>query len=168
MTTLAELLKTGELFAREILLEKREKELQPLYHLVAPPGSEDALVPCSWSNPTEKELQVVFVKTLSREIGAVAVMFICEAWMVCLKPDKGMPIEAIDDYQGLLPSQHPDRIEVVQILAADSKDVQARVLEIKRNTRGRISALVPMKRAEGLGLYMGRLIDGIIPPAPVH
>jgi hypothetical protein len=75
-----ELLDRGERHARLILVERREKSLSPMFHLVSPDGAHDAIVSVSWGSEVEKQIVLLKVRKLAEEIGAVASLSISEAW----------------------------------------------------------------------------------------
>jgi hypothetical protein len=154
MIELTELLDQGERHARRILLERREKQLTAFYHLVAPRGP-DRIVVCTWRNDIDKQLAVFQIKALSREMGAVAAMFISESWMLSVPVGDPIPIDP--------PAQDARRQEVVMMLATDGRETRARSLQIKRDKPGgRIVDLVADETTRLGGKFAGRLIDGII------
>lgn len=145
--------------ARNVLVERREKQLLAFYHLVLPGEQKDAIIGVTWQNDIQKQLTMLGVKAAAQKFHATAAMFVGEAWMVRL--DKREP--GLDMSNLPAPSQHPDRIEVVQIVATDGPNTIATALEIKRDARGRVVALEELGLpGEGQWLH-GRLIDGIIP-----
>lgn len=162
MTDLVALLDQGERHARRSLLLRRERQLTGLYHLVAPEGGYDRIVTCLWRNDIEKQITILAVKKLSREMGAVAALALAESWMVRLatgeyerRGDKMDP-----------PSQDPRRVEVVTIIATDGQTTRQRLLYIKRDQPGgRIIDLVPDHDIPQGGRFAGRMLDGIISPA---
>lgn len=152
--TLDEMLAQGEAHARKVLLEGRKEALTAFYHLVSSEG-ENVIIPCPWRNAAEKEVILDVVKQVARQIDAVGVMFVGEAWMVEVKdPAK------IGDMDP--PSQQPGRIEIVSILATVGPEQGARALRMVRDKPGgRLVALkAQISAATGLG---GRLIEGILP-----
>jgi hypothetical protein len=160
------LLDTAEKHARRLLLEERQKELLPFYHLVSPDRDHDAVIGCVWTNTVEKDLAVLKVQARARQIGAIAALFMGEAWMVILDRSAAKTV----DVSTIVPSQHADRVECVQIVATDGVRTLSRALKMVRETPdGRLLALEPMNTGEQRSIdMMGRLIDGIIPPKSVH
>lgn len=157
--TLDDLLEKGEEHARIVLLELAQESLTPFYHLVTPPGQEDAVCFTEWGNEAEKQIMIAATQKLAREIGAVAAVWIGEAWVVKLTRPEGAPLRAPSMP---MPSQHPDRIEVVVVIATDGDHTKVRSLEMKRGEAGRVVALV--KDADMPMESFGRLLDGMIPP----
>jgi len=161
MDIIDKLLTTGEAHARKILLELRQKELTPLYHIVSGGKEPDALIPCHFANNIEKQITFLNAKNIARNMKAIAGMFIGESWMLSVPEDR---IRTID--QEPRPSQHPDRIEVVMLVATTGRETRSRSLRIIRNKQGRIIDLVtdPIDP----GIISGGMIDGLIEPQPAH
>lgn len=157
MTDLKELLKHGEKLSRRMLLVEGVEQLVPMFHLVAPEGGEDQVVGCSWRDPDEKYEQVARMKQLAHKMGAVAALFITEAWMSVQKPN--VDLRFIDP-----PSQQPNREEVVMIIAIDNEGNQetANLTIVRDKPAGTIIALKQNKEAQGV--YQANIIDGLLPP----
>jgi len=166
MIDLDKLLDNGEEHARKILLEERHKSMMGIYHLVAPEGGTDRVIGVSWENDIEKQITVLSIKDVSREMKAVAALMIHEAWM--LKLNRSTPNTSWHRDRLLAnlprPSESPDRIEVVHLIATDGRETKSRALQMVRDKPGgRLIALIEDKAMEG-GEFSGRLIDGIITP----
>lgn len=165
MIDLKKLIKSGEDLARNMLLNKnkrkRVKQLVPMFHLVAPEGGgRDIIIGCEWSNTDEKYYAIEMVKEKAHKMGAVAAMFITEAWMVVY--DKAHPIgERIDP-----PSQDPRRIEAVMAIALDNEGNQeaSRLLITRDKPGGIITALVADNTLNDNATYQFNIIDGLLPP----
>jgi len=157
------LLEHGQDHARTILIKERQKELAPLYHLVVP-DEQDVLVPCRWSNDFEKEVTVSIVKSIAREKGAVAVLFMTEAWMSIQTPE-----EHKRQAGWMRPSLDPKRIEAVIIAVSDGNEMRMVTLEMKRGPTGRVTDLVrDAKIDSNNGSVMSWMVDGIIPPKTIN
>lgn len=150
---LERLLDLGEEHARRVLLENREPQLAPFYHLIAPDGRRDIIVPCSWSSQAEKQRNVARVKAVARALGAVAALFCHEAWSL---KTRGTQLPDIR------PSESPDRKEIVQLVATDGEHTVARSLQIVRDRPdGAIIALIADTPALWGG-FSGLMVDDII------
>jgi len=164
--SLDDLLDVGERHARKILLQRREPMLQTFFHLVAPEGEKDAIIPCNWRDDYEKDVTVATVKATAAIMKAVMALYVSEAWMLTLPP----PLTSWHAQHQMdntpRPSESPDRVEVVHIMAYDGITAKGRTLQMVRNRPGGklISlVLIPEADTENTG-YVGRMIDGIIPP----
>jgi hypothetical protein len=164
--TLEQLVESGEKHARHHLLEKRDPELQAFYTLITD-QNEMIILPCSFKDDFEKDVTVATVKATAVLCHAVKLVYISEAWMLKL-PKALTPWHADRQMANLpKPSESPDRIEVVQIIASDGITVRHRALQMVRNKPGgKLISLIPMAElSDGERTnYMGRMIDGIIPP----
>lgn len=160
MTDFDKLLDQGEKHARKVLLEHRDPELQGFYHLIAPEGGQDRVIMTRWRNDIEKQLTVLSIKATAREMRAVAMLVVYEAWMLKLKPSQEFLANTPR------PSESPDRIEAVYLLATDGRNTKARMLQMLRDKpSGRITSLIEDKFPEGDSAFSGRLVDGIIVPS---
>lgn len=160
MNDLDKLLDQGEKHARKVLLEHRDPELQGFYHLIAPEGGQDQVIMTRWRNDIEKQLTILTIKSIAREMRAVAMLVMYEAWVLKLKP--GQEFLATTPR----PSESPDRIEVVHLLATDGRNTKGKMLQMMRDKPGgRITALIEDKFPEDAIEFSGRLIDGIIVPS---
>ncbi len=158
--TLEQLLDIGEGFARNTLLERGKPSLHPFYDLVTA-DNQHALVPCFWINDEEKDGMIAAVQQVSREVGAVAALFVSEAWLVkrSTLPSEWHRKRTIANIGK--PSEQPDRIEVVQLVAMDGKHAIPRVLQIVRDKPGgKIISLILDNDAGGQ--FAGRMVEGII------
>jgi hypothetical protein len=158
------LLRWGEAHARRVLIERGQSDLAPFYHLVPPDaGAQHVVVMAIWGSDIEKQLIVLNVKRLAQEIGAIAACFIGEGWMV--KSPTQQPWTSWHEQRWLdsvgRPSESPDRVECVEVMATDGERYDGRLLQIVRDKPGgRVIALV----GEGVPTAVrGRLIDDIIP-----
>jgi len=156
MVDLKELIKGGEKLAKKQLLVHQVSELIPMFHLVSPDGDNDVIVGCPWRNSDEKQIIVSQVKDKSHEMGAIAVMFIAEAWMASIP--EGTNLAYVDP-----PSQQPNRIEVVMLAALDNKgNKEVSQLKIIRDRPGgEITALEKLK--SDVGEYQLNLLEGLLP-----
>jgi hypothetical protein len=173
LPTLTQLLDIGEEHARLILIKHHEETLTPFYHFVVPGSDKDVLMPCAFGSDLDKQLAVFMASAIARDTNAVAVMFVSEAWMVALEapPDTEATIEsaraAFEAADMPSPSRHPDRVEVVNLVASDGIQTIARHLRMARNKRGKLVALHREKEDNMLEVG-GRMIEGIIPVPTTH
>lgn len=157
--TLRELVDNGARHARECLLARGNPALTSIYHVVLPGDATDAVIPCAWHDDREKTIVVSAIKVACRQFEATAIMYLGEAWMLSLPSGTDPNDPALPR-----PSQSPERIEVVQIMATDGRETIGRTLEMKRDAGGRLTDLV-VKPWLG-GLTSGFLIDGFIDVRP--
>jgi len=136
MTVITDLLDAGEKHARNILVKRRDKSLTAMFHLVAPDGRPDAVISTPWGNDLQKQIMVAAVKSQAREMHATAALFLSEAWMAT----ESIPLtewhrkRAAEHFTP--PSQRPDRVEVVSMIATDGRDTHGRMLQIVRDKPG--------------------------------
>jgi hypothetical protein len=151
------LLNTGEIHARKILLELHHKELVPFYHLVSGTGEPDVIIQCHFANDLQKQIAFLTAKNKAKEMKAIAGMFIAESWMISIPADE---VRTIDIQPR--PSHHPDRIEVVMMVATTGLETRSRMLRIVRDKpEGKITTLITEKDSPADNLS-GRMIDGLI------
>lgn len=160
--TLDDLLEMGEAHARSVLLERKQKSMVPFYHLVTPPGFDHAVVLANWNGEAEKRAMIAGVKELARKLDTVAALWAGEAWVAKYDLPPGAPRRPPPGRP--LPSQDPNRIEVVFIVATDGDETKARLLNMKRGESGRVVALVNEDPGKPVTAAFGRLLDGIVPP----
>ena len=162
--TLDQLVDSGVAHARHILLKKRAKQLEAFYTLITE-DNEMILLPCTFQNDFEKDVTVATVKATALLTHAVMALYVNEGWMVKLPPPLS-PWHAKRQMENLpIPSESPDRIEIVQALATDGTTVKSRCLQMVRDKPGgKLIALVPMAQPDEGTKYQGRMIDGLLPP----
>jgi len=126
--TLTDLLDLAEKSAVDGLVDRQMKSIMPTFHLISPDRKHDTLVATPWDGDMEKRLAVTKVRQMAREMKATAVCFSSEVWMLVLPPGV--------DYAPDRPSQSPNRIEGVIIVATDGKETKARSLLTIRDKPG--------------------------------
>ena len=158
----------GVEYANKILIEDRHKELSPIFHLISRSGKEDAVVSTPWGNNFEKKLAVAQVKSMARKMDARMVLFMTEAWVTKHRTEKPLTSwharqEAAKEYPP--PSESPERIEIVMILATNpDNEYASRMLQIVRHKPGgRIVSLVP--DADAPKTYESWIFDGMFRPS---
>jgi hypothetical protein len=116
------------------------------------PDDRVVVLPTPWSDHNEKALAVLAAKEIAKSINATRVVVITEGWMVT-RPT-GTPTE------GLVPSQQPDRIEVLWI-CAQSKSEGARTgfFHIDRDAAGKAKVGAWASCDDGMSVS---LFDGIV------
>lgn len=164
MTTKAELkdlVEQSVAYVHKVLIEERQKELMPIFHLVAPPGGQSAVVGTPWNSKFEKQLAVAQVKAMARSIDAQAVVFTTECWLVKRDTPTDWHRQRIHN---VIPSQEPDRMEAVMIAAKNkARDTEVVTLQIIRDKPGgRIISLI--REVEFPGIYESWMFDGMFNP----
>jgi len=167
--TLEELIDLGEGHARRILLEKREEEMAPLWHLVTPEGEQDFIIMTPWSRDFEKKMAVAKIKEMAHEHRAIAIGFVIECWMLVQNVPEGTPNtpwhreQALRNIPFVRPSQSPDRIEAVMILAHDKERTIAKGFQtIRDKPGGRIVSLVEHMPI-GESTFESWMLEGMLP-----
>lgn len=155
MISLDQMLDMAESHARNILLIERKKELIATFMLVDPQG-EATIIGCPWDGEIEKQIALAVIRAKAREINAVMLSHVSEAWFS--PPYKTQAeVDAAPP-----PSQSPDRREAVIALATDGVATKARIFMIERDWKGKIAALTSDPKIAG-DSFAGRMIDGILP-----
>jgi len=154
--TLEKLIALGERHVNRILLEDREKGMAPLWHLVTPEGEQDFVIMTPWNGDFEKKLSVAKVRELAHEHNAIAVGFVTECWMLDIKrADVHKPHPR--------PSESPNRIEAVMILAHDKERTIAKGLQtIRDKPGGRIISLIEHMPI-GESKFESWMLEGMLP-----
>lgn len=140
MTDLSKLLDAAHDQARKILLGKKDEQLCPMWVLV---DNQDQwqVIGTPFDGPREKDLVVMLMKQMMEDKNTVAYSFLTEAWFTVLPP--GTDVDTAP-----APSKSPDRKEMVLALASDDTDTEFRSWHIKRDKRGRVTALPEEKLVE--------------------
>lgn len=95
--------------AARVNLEK-SGHLVPVAIIHHPPNNVK-VVPCSFRNDEEKDFVAGELRHMARELEATKVIFIHEAWL-----RRQANAQSIDEWDGVLPSESPDKKEVVAVL----------------------------------------------------
>lgn len=107
--TLEELLDYIAKFARQAF--NKQGELFPMWIGFTATG-EQYVIPTPWRNNTEKDVAAFKLRRFFQEKNVVRYAFICEAWTLLTDdPDIMQKINSV--------AEHPDRIEVVNVIVAD-------------------------------------------------
>jgi|HubBroStandDraft_6_1064221.scaffolds.fasta_scaffold753868_2 hypothetical protein len=137
--------------ARIVLLEMKETELLPTFLMIA--AEENILMPAPWGDEIEKKVLLRAAREIMKAKGVSRYSMVSEAW-TAKQPEgwkPGMP-------QGPLPSDRPDRKEVVIAIAADKTATKSRLWDIVRGEGGTIVDLRLDQAAQDLGGRMGELL----------
>ena len=138
--------------ARIVLVEMKETELLPTFLMIA--AEENILMPARWGDEAEKRLILRAAREIMKEKGVTRYSMVSEAW-TAKQPEgwkPGMP-------QGPLPSDRPDRKEVVIAIAADKTATKSRVWDIVRGEGGSVVDLrLDQAALQDLSGRMGELL----------
>jgi hypothetical protein len=126
MSNLKALIEGARKQAHKVLIELRQDSLTPFYHLVVPGDGKDIVIATSWADEAEKVAAIAAVAATAEVVGAVAVLFVGEAWM-SVYDTKGMTSWHRDRLLANAPppSQNPQRKEVVFAVATDGEHTEA-------------------------------------------
>ena len=166
--SLEELIVLGEEHVNRILLERCEKEMYPLWHLVTPDDEPDLVIMTPWDGDFEKKLAVARIRSIAHKHEATAVCFVTECWMLDAKVPPGAPNtrwhkDRIIERLGR-PSQSPNRIEAVMILAHDNSRTIAKGLQtIRDKPGGRIISFIEYLPI-GESKFESWMLAGLLPP----
>lgn len=148
---LDELLQALTEHAQNILIERHEESLMPMYHIV---GDEQLIIGCPWTNEKEKVATLRTIKAEAKKQNATMIGFVCEMWMT-------VHDTSVDVTKVVPPSQSPDRIEGVLAVATDGTDTKANCWKIVRAEDNTILCLVPQVYPDKI--HSGRMVDGLLP-----
>jgi hypothetical protein len=107
--TLADLVRMAREQAERILIGTTD-ELMPLWHIVPDGDAPHVIVGTPFEGGPSKDMVAYAVSQLMKEHHAVKYAFMSEAWMATVNKDDW-------DENGPPPSERPDRIEIVMVLA---------------------------------------------------
>jgi hypothetical protein len=121
--------------AETVLVLKHEPELAPMFHMLDEEGNS-VIAPVIWRDENEKHAILAGMKILMRQEEIVAYSMVSEAWAAVQPKDwkPSMPY-------GPMPSERPDRKEVVIAIAADKIRAISRSWDIVRGEAGSIVKL---------------------------
>lgn len=123
--------------AERILIGHEGAQIMPSFVLESA-GGDMAIIATPWANERDKEMTVRALRATMRKGGVVRYSFISEAWMATAKPGQEKLARLPD---GEMPSQRPDRVEVVIISASDAKQIRSAMLRIVRGEGGTVVRL---------------------------
>jgi hypothetical protein len=146
---LDQLMAVAEGYAKKRLLRTRN-ELLPVFELVGAGGAHE-IVGCPWRSDSDKTLMVAALRQKMRDQGTLAYSFVGEAWMA-RQTDMWKP----DD---VLPSDRPDREEIVWAIASDGFHQRFAVWRLRRDSFGRCAALEPAATGIDPGTLAGRFAN---------
>jgi hypothetical protein len=133
-----------------------EYEITPMAFLLA--GTELKLIPMPWENEREKQVYLSFLRTVCQDSFITGYAIVSEAWTVTVAKDASKLT--------VMPSEHPDRVEVVNIVAqARGKPSVLMTARITRQEGGRrIVGPYEIDSSE----VRGRLANLFDPPERLH
>jgi hypothetical protein len=100
------------------------------------------VLPFCWRSYQERDIMLALARALLKEVRAAAYLIATESWMA----PYGAAMPDADDPAYRSPSQHPDRVEILNIFAvARSGRKAVRMLEIKRGEAGSVLKLSPLE-----------------------
>lgn len=91
---------------------KETGEVLPMWHAIDGDG-EHMLIPTPWNSQEEKETVVEGLRALFAIAKVQRYAMVCEAWIVEIKTSD------ISEVYNTIPSEHPDRREVIRIIVED-------------------------------------------------
>lgn len=149
-------------FAKQRLVTDGETSITPMYDFVDAEGKHSVTV-MPWRNE-ERRRYMAAAGLLAIKFNAVAACFISEGWMV----EVGPPLTSWhkDRAMQITPSEHPDRIEIVQVIATDGETTKARIWQIVRtrpdDEGAPVIALMEKKRDDHGGEYEGPGLEPLV------
>jgi hypothetical protein len=123
--------------AESVLIGKDGASILPTFVIESASGAI-AIIATPWTSERDKEMVVYALRATMRKAGVVRYSFVSEAWMATAPP--GAEFNArLADHE--MPSQRPDRVEVVIISASDKTEVKSAMLRIVRGEAGTVVRL---------------------------
>jgi hypothetical protein len=119
-----------------VLIEMHEAELLPVFLLITADG-EAMLAPTPWGDEDDKAFMLSVLRTMMKAKNVVRYSMVSEAW-AARQPADWKPGQDL----GPMPSERPDRKEVVIAVAADKDHTISRSWDIVRGESGTIVKLV--------------------------
>lgn len=140
MHTKEAVLELGKAYVESIMRERGEIGLMIFGH-----GEDNSLMAFPldhlWGDsPLLRDIAIAAVKSKLKAAGAKTYLAVSEAWMVSHQMKDDEDVNAARLTVGS-PSQHPDRIEVVSLIAGDATGTIGAVFLIKRKDNGRFDHL---------------------------
>jgi hypothetical protein len=140
-----------------------------MYDFVYAEGNHTVVV-MPWPNK-ERRRYMALAGPIAIKTKAVAACFMSEGWMVTV--DQGPANSpwhqrrAREKAEEITPSQDPNRIEIIQVIASDGETTKARIWQIVRtrpdDERAPVIALMPKQReGDDAGRYEGPGIDPLV------
>jgi hypothetical protein len=123
--------------AERVLVDKPNAQILPTF-VLEKPDNEIGVFATPWTNEREKEITVYALRHVMRETKVLRYSFISEAWMATARPGTEHLARLPD---GEMPSQRPDRVEVVIITASDATTIKSAMLRIVRGEGGTVVRL---------------------------
>jgi hypothetical protein len=165
-----EMLDTAGRMAR-LCFKDGDASLVPRYLFIDAEGKH-SLVLAPWRDDDDKRVMFIAAKVASRKLNAILGCFISEAWFVGIDlqhlPTQWHKDREAERFRHVIPSESPDRVEVVQAIATDGELTRARFWQmIRSRPGGPVIALVEQKQpVSDTGEYEGRAIEGLIARRP--
>lgn len=123
----------------------------PTFLLDAPRGI--VTIPAPWGDQQQKLAAVLAVRSIARSMQATRVVVVTEGWMVTRPPGTNT--------DGLIPSQQPDRVEVIWIVGQSAVPGEVERAGIYKIERSRGKAKVGEWTSADDGPTMS-IFDGIV------
>ena len=131
-------------------------EILPMYDIVTANNQQYPFVPPSFRNNQEKDVVIELVRREFKRLRVMRYVFIAEAWTL------DRPAITREQAMCLLPSEQPDRIEIVAFTAEDRLAGMAsaqRLIIRKVNSRARLGPLTHNDSIEMEGRMVGLLFN---------
>jgi hypothetical protein len=143
--------------AERVLVNQPNASILPTFVMERGNG-EVAIFATPWSSERDKDITVFALRRVMRNDNVERYSFISEAWMAVAVPgtENKSRLAAHE-----MPSQRPDRVEVVIISASDKTEVRSAMLRIVRGEGGTVVRL-DRDRAEAKHVR-GRFADLLFP-----
>lgn len=138
--TLDRMLDLAEGHARRVLLEKHQADIMPCF-LCQRADNEIGILMAPFSNRAEKHAMMLEARKFMRENRVVRYSFMTGGWAAAQPKD----FKAGDDPK-LMPSEDPNRIEVVIALATEGIDTKYREWTLTRGKDGKVAEMLLMER----------------------
>lgn len=112
-----------------------------------------APIAAPFTSQTEKVMMAGMIRLLFKKLDVVRYVFIVEVWMAKISGD------AVKDYDGPPPSEHPDRYEAIALLAEEAGNALGMCGQFKITRRGNKKPKLDKFEQFDKGMGSGRFAD---------
>jgi hypothetical protein len=134
MITLDQMIEAALEYARNTLINKPDKQIPPTFVLVTA-DDEMTIIPAPWKNSEQRSMALNVLKFTMKRTQVVAYSVVSEAWMAREPKDPRK-------WSGKIPSEHPNKKEVILIIAVNKIDRLSIAYDIVRGKKDIVIDLI--------------------------
>jgi hypothetical protein len=152
-------LETGREYVENIMRHKGELGLMIFAHKPGHPVNAYSLNEAWGGPPFMRDIAVAQITAHMKKEGMRCYLAVSEAWMLEVRINRDADLRATANRVGA-PSEHPDRVEIVALIAGDATGTTGSIYRTIRKPNGKFSHLEEHRPAEGApSMVDGRLAD---------